>query len=311
MAASTAHPIVPARIPPATAVAAVAVTVVSWASAFPLIRLALSDMNPIPLASARFAIAAALVLAWLAWKRPPLPSARDGVLLAVCGFVGIAAYNVLLNTGQQTVPAGAASFIVNTVPIFTAILAFFALRERLTPWGWAGTVVSFLGVGLIASGQPGGLSFGAGASLVLAAALCSAVSFVLYKPLIDRYGALTCVAYAIVAGALFLSPWLPEAFTALERAPAATRLSVLALGVLPAAVGYATWSVALGHFGPARATNFLYLVPPTAMVLGFGLLGEVPGVETLVGGAVAIAGVIVVNTRGRRAASAPRRAGAT
>jgi len=70
--------------------------------------------------------------------------------------------------------------------------------------------------------------------------------------------------------------------------------------VLPAAIGYATWTYALGHFGAARATNFLYLVPPVATAIALPLLGETPGPQTLLGGAVAIAGVVLVNTRGRR-----------
>ncbi len=284
--------------------AAVAVTVLSWASAFPAIRLALRELAPIPLASARFAVAALLVLGWLAWRRPALPSLADALRFAACGLIGIAAYNILLNTGEQSVAAGAASFIVNTAPIITALLALLVLGERFGARGWAGTLVSFAGISLIASGQPGGLSFGAGASLVAGAALCMAVYVVVQKPLIARHGALACTAYTLLAGALLLSPWLPRAAGGLSGASGITVAAVVALGVLPAAIGYATWTIALGHFGAARAANFLYLVPPVATLMAIPLLGEVPGAQTLLGGAVAIAGVVVVNTRGRVRAAA-------
>jgi drug/metabolite transporter (DMT)-like permease len=59
-----------------------------------------------------------------------------------CGLLGIALYNALLNTGEQTVSAGAASFIVNTLPIFTALLAQSFLHERFNRWGWLGSLVS-------------------------------------------------------------------------------------------------------------------------------------------------------------------------
>ncbi|WP_343712778.1 DMT family transporter, partial [Inquilinus sp.] len=107
-------------------------------------------------------------------------------------------------------------------------------------------------------------------------------------------------------GALWLSPWLPEAAAELPVASAPTIAAVIGLGVLPAAIGYATWTYALGQFGAARATNFLYLVPPVATAIALPLLGEAPGPQTLLGGAIAIAGVVLVNTRGR---AAPRAAG--
>ncbi|RKU04241.1 EamA family transporter [Burkholderia sp. Nafp2/4-1b] len=285
---------------PLVAAGAVAFTIVSWASAFPFIRIGLHGLAPLQLAAARFATAAVLVLAWLAWRRPPRPSARDALRFLVCGFLGIALYNALLNTGEQTVSAGAASFIVNTLPIFTAVLAAVFLRERFNRWGWLGSLVSLAGIAVIAHGQPGGLVLGSGSTLILGAALCSASYFVLQRRLIPVYGALPCAAYTLLAGAVLLTPWLPGAIASLGGdASHDTALAVLVLGVFPAALGYATWTFALGYFGAARAANFLYLTPAVATVLSIVLTGERPGVETVCGGLLAIAGVIFVALRGR------------
>lgn len=279
--------------------AAVAFTIVSWAAAFPLIRIALNELAPIQLAAARFAIAAILIVAWLAWTRPPLPARSDALRIFLCGLAGIALYNIFLNTGQQTVAAGAASFIVNGAPIITALLALVFLNERFTIWGWIGTLVSFTGIGIIASGQPGGLSFGAGAMFIVGAAICTASYFVLQKPLVAKYGAMPCAAYTMLTGALLLSPWLPAATATLANASHLTIGAVVALAVFPAALGYATWTYALGYFGAARGSNFLYLIAPVATALAFLFTAEVPNVQTLAGGALAITGVIIVNTRGR------------
>ncbi len=51
-------------------------------------------------------------------------------MISIAAVLFIAAYAVLLNTGEQTVPAGPASFIINTMPVFTALIATFALGER-------------------------------------------------------------------------------------------------------------------------------------------------------------------------------------
>ena len=286
------------------AVLAVAVTVLSWASAFPLIRVGIRELGSLELAAARFTVASALSLAWLAFSRPPLPTRADALRFLLSGLIGISLYNGLLNQGERTVSAGAAAFVVNIAPILTAILATIFLRERFSLWGWGGALTSFAGVGLIALGQPGGLAFGGGASLVAGAALCTASYFVIQRPLVPRYGALACTAYTILSGTLFLLPFLPGALPVLG-APGATRLAatVVALGVFPAAIGYAAWTYALGRFGAARAANFLYLVPPVAAMVGYAALGESLSALTLIGGAIAILGVVIVNSLGRPSAN--------
>lgn len=286
-------------MPPLGLFAALA-TVLLWASAFPAIHVALASFDPVPLAALRFAIATPLWLAWALWRNPALPALPDLGRLLLCGAIGILLYNILLNSGQVTVSAGAASFIVNTVPVITAILAAIFLRERYGAWAWIGSGLSFAGVALIASSQPGGLSFGGGSILVLGAACCQALFFVLQRPLITQYGAKTCAASVITLGALCLSPWVPEAVTQAQAASWEGLAAVVYLGIVPAAIGYATWGVAQAAFGAGRAANFLYLVPPVAVVLAFFTTAEIPGVLTLLGGTVAIAGVVVVNLRGRR-----------
>ena len=80
---------------------------------------------------------------------------------------------------------------------------------------------------------------------------------------------------------------------------------MVVLGVFPGALGFVIWSFVLGHFGAVRATNFFYLVPPLATCLAVILAGEFPGIRTLIGGAIAVVGVILFNARGRAAKSAP------
>ncbi len=283
------------------AAGAVAFTVFVWALSFPLNKIALAEIEPLPLAAARFLVASMVVLAWLAWKRPALPTLRDALRFLACGLIGIALYNGLLNGGQRSVSASAASFIVNTVPIFTALFSTLFLGERLTRWGWAGMAIGFGGVGVIVAGQPGGLTFGSGAILIFGAAIAQAAFFVIQKPLVPRFGALASTAYTMIAGTILLVPWLGEGLESLRQAatPLVTIPVVIALGVFPAALGYAAWNRAIAYFGAARAATFLYLVPAVATVLAFAISGELPGLSILAGGLIAIAGVALVGARGR------------
>lgn len=282
------------------AAGAAVITVLSWASAFPFIQIGLHSLTPMQLAAARFATAAVLVLVWFAWRRPRLPTGLDALHFVLCAFLGIVLYNALLNTGEQTVAPGAASFIAGTMPLFTALLACAFLGERFNRRGWLGSLLSLAGIAVIAHGQPGGLTLGSGSTLILGAALSTAGFFVLQRRLICAYGASASTAYTLLAGALLLLPWLPGALGALADAPGSVWTAVLMLGVFPAALGYATWSVTLDYFGAARAANFLYLIPAVATAFSMALTGERPGLSTLFGGLLTIVGVVFVAWRGRR-----------
>lgn len=279
---------------------AVAGTIITWAASFPAIGYALREIDPLPLASIRFALASLLGIAWfLCSPRRDMP-ARDYAMVALCGLLGIAAYNILLNSGQATVSAGAASFIVNTQPLFMAGLAVIFLKEKFNRWSWLGTLLGFAGVATIASGQSGGLGFGSGAMLILGAAACAAIFSVMQRPLFARNGALDVTAFVLIAGAVALLPWLYSGATQFRNASGATALTVLFLAIAPAAIGQTCWTYALKSYGAARAGQFLYLIPPCAVGLSWVGLGETPVSTTLVGGALALLGVIVVNSWGRR-----------
>ncbi|TJW80733.1 MAG: DMT family transporter, partial [Mesorhizobium sp.] len=193
-----------------TAAIAVALTVVGWASAFPAIRAGLVAFGPLELGALRFAIAAVPAAIFLAVKRPALPRLDELWRFAFGGAVFVALYTAMLNFGELTVSAGAAGFIINVSPIFTAIMAMALLGERFSGLAWAGTLLSFAGIGIIAMGEGQGLHFNNGALLVLGSALCSAVNTIVQKPLFARHHPLTISASNMVLGALCLLPFLPN-----------------------------------------------------------------------------------------------------
>jgi drug/metabolite transporter (DMT)-like permease len=279
------------------AVTAIVVTIFAWASAFPAIRAGLAAFGPLELGAVRFAIAAVPAAIFLAVTRPVLP-ARDELWRFGAGGIGfVALYTALLNFGELTVSAGAASFIINVSPILTAVFAMTFLDERFTRLAWAGTFLSFAGIGVIALGEGQGIRFDTGALLILGAALCTSVNTIAQKPLFARHNPLTVSAWNMVIGAIFLLPFLPNG---LEQAAVASNEGFWAavyLGIVPSLVAYGSWAVALSRLPASRASNFLYCVPPVATLIGFVWLGEAPGLLGIVGGALALAGVAIVNLK--------------
>lgn len=274
-------------------------TIVVWAAAFAGIRVGLTSFGPVELGALRFLIAGVPAAVYLLVMRPPLPARGELWRFVWGGVVFIGLYTTLLNTGEQTVPSGAASFIINVSPIITALFAVLTLGERFSLQAWLGTALSFAGVGLIAYGQ-GGLVFNHDALLILGAAICTASGMIVQKPLFPRHHPLTVSAWNMVLGALTLSPALPSAFAEVPQASGAAIGALFFLGLLASLAGYATWTIVLSRLPASRAANFLYSLPPLAAVIGYVWLGEVPVWLTVIGGAMSLAGVVLVNWQRRR-----------
>jgi drug/metabolite transporter (DMT)-like permease len=102
-----------------------------------------------------------------------------------------------------------------------------------------------------------------------------------------------------VFGALALLPWAPGALHSLVTASPSSTLAVLYLGLFPAAIGNLTWAYALSRLPAGRAATALYLTAPIAMLISWLFLGEQPAVLALLGGAVVIGSVALVNLRPR------------
>lgn len=278
---------------------AIGITLIFWASAFAGIRAGLTAYAPGHLALLRFLVASAVLALYALLTRMPLPRGRDLPAILLLGFVGITVYHLALSYGEVTVTAGAASLLIASGPVFTALLATSFLGERLRPWGWLGIGVSFGGVALIALGEGEGVRFDPGAFLILLAALGTSLYFVFQKPYLRRYSALQFAAYTIWAGTLFMLIYLPGLAGVVRSAPLEATLAIVYLGIFPAALAYVTWTYALSRAPASIAASFLYLSPVLATLIAWAWLREMPTALSLAGGGLSLCGVILVNTRGR------------
>jgi drug/metabolite transporter (DMT)-like permease len=211
-------------------------------------------------------------------------------------------YQLLLNAGERVVPAGTASLLVATAPVYASLLAAAFLGERPGRRQWAGSAVALAGTAVIAASH--GLGFGASALIVLAAAVLQAIFHTTQKPLLARYTGFEVTAYAMWAGTAFILPWTGSLLKALPQAVGPAIASAVFLGLAPSAAGFVLWAHAMARLDVGRVTLSLYLVPAAAIGIALVWLGQVPGPVELAGGAIALGGVIWA--RSRRPALPPR-----
>ncbi|MFE2565594.1 DMT family transporter [Streptomyces mirabilis] len=204
------------------------------------------------------------------------------------------AYQILLNWGEVHVEAGTASLLIAIAPVFSVLLGSLFLGERLTRDIVVGSVVALVGAAVVSLAQ-GTSGFSVSALVILAAAVVQGVYHFASKPLLRHYTGLEVATYAMVAGMVFALPLIPATWHATVHAPASALASAAYLGLLPSALGFVIWAYAVARLPLAVSTAALYLVPPVALVVSFVWLAEVPRPIALAGGAISVAGVILIS----------------
>ena len=287
------------------ALVAALITVVVWASAFVGIRDLVGAFSPGSIALGRLTIGV-VALGLVVLRRGWQPVARRDLLLIVgSGITWFALYNLTLNEAERHVDAGTASMLVNTGPIFIALFAATFLGEGLPSRLWAGIGIAFAGsvvIGLSTSGPAAGQGSEAGVLgilLCIASAVLYGVGVTFQKPALRRVSPLQVTWIACLTGWMICLVFTP---TFLEEAASAapTKLAwLLYLGLFPTSIGFLTWTYALSRTEAGRLGAMTYLVPPVVIVMSWVVLGEVPPLLAIAGGAACIAGVIVARMPAR------------
>lgn len=284
------------------AAGAAAVTVVLWASAFVSIRSAGEEYSPGALALGRLLVGAVVLVGICLVRREGLPPRAAWPGIAISGLLWFGFYSVVLNWGEQQVDAGTAALVVNIGPILIALLAARVLGDPMPPRLLAGMAVSFAGavtVGLSMSG--GGGSSVLGVVLCLLAAVGYAGGVVAQKPALGHASALQVTTYGCLVGAVLCLPFAGQLVGDVADASLSATLNMVYLGVFSLALAFTTWAYALARTTASSMGATTYAVPALVVLMSWLALGEVPGLLTLAGGALCLAGVAVSRSRARSA----------
>jgi drug/metabolite transporter (DMT)-like permease len=224
--------------------------------------------------------------------------------MLVMSIINITIPFLLITWAEQSVESSLAAILTSPVPLFAIVLSsFFLPDEPIRVNGVIGLVVGFIGVVIITSrGLTGEGSSLTGEIALLGAAFSYAAGAVYSRrnvrgipPMIPAVFQVTFAA--IITGTvaiLFEHPW-----TAQPDVEAI--FSILWLGILGSGLAYLAVFRLFAHWGATRTTLVAYLLPVVGIVLGYLVLDETVDARIIIGTALVIAGIGLVNSRfGRR-----------
>jgi drug/metabolite transporter (DMT)-like permease len=288
------------EIPP-LAWAALGVVYVVWGSTYLAIRVAIETLPPMLMASFRFLVAGSILYAFAIRRgdrdgdRPGAPQWRSAAIVGTLLFLG---GNGGVVWAEQHIPSGIAALIVATVPLWMALIAFVALRERLRGVAVAGLVVGFAGTALLIRPSGSGGTDLLGALAVVGASLSWSIGS-LYarraplpkRPLVSAGMQLLCGGavmgvVGIVGGELGRVE--PSQFS---------RSSVLALAylvVFGTLLAFPCYAWLLQSAPTSMVSTYAYVNPVVAVVLGWAFANERIEPLTIVAGAIIVVAVAMI-----------------
>jgi len=266
-----------------------------WGASFLFMRIAAPVFGPVVLVEVRVAIAAACLLALLAWRNGLKPLRTNAVPLLFLGIVQTAVPFVLFSYAVLSITGGLASILNATAPMWAALIAWLWLRQSFRAPQWLGLAIGMGGVGLLVWGKvdfrPDSTEWSA--TLAIGAGVLASIFYGLAGNYTKRYLAsvdsLAVATGSQIAAALVLLPlalwWWPTGAIDVRAWSA-----VIALGIACTALAYIIFFRLLQNVGAVRALAVTFLIPLFAVFWGGVFLAEPIGAQMIIGGAVILFG---------------------
>jgi drug/metabolite transporter (DMT)-like permease len=272
----------------------------TWGASYLFIKVAVEDIEPATMMSARLLLAAAVLLGYLLVSTgvrvalTELRAAWRAVL--VLGLLNAALPFWLIAWGEQHIDSSVAAIAQATVPFFNLLLGLRFLPHDKVSWGRvAGLGLGAAGVAVLAGFNPvGGWWAAVGTLAVVLSSVSYAASGVYGQLRVRTVRGPVLATGSIVVGGLVLLP-LGIAQAPTERPDGAAIASVLALALLGTAFAQLVLYRMLLLHGSAKVSLVTYLMPAFAIVYGAVLLAEPITISVLGGLALILAGVALAS----------------
>lgn len=205
--------------------------------------------------------------------------------------------------GLKMVSPTFAAVILSTIPLFSPIIAYFTLKERVNTANIVGIVISLIGVLAISFDKNGDfLANPLGVILLFAAVFISISYSVSVRKLSKYYNETSIVTYQNISGILLFTPLF---FVVDFNKPALafhaeSLVAVVLLAVFASALAFLFYANSLNKFGVARTNIFLNLLPAITAFLSVTILGESITTQKIIGISVVIFGLFISQVKFRK-----------
>lgn len=271
------------------------ITITGWALAFVLTRYALAYIQDTSVGYLRNTIASMTLLGVIWWMKLKIFDRKDILYFLLSGATGFFLFMITFNKGAQYATAATSSVILATVPIFTALLASVFYKERLRWFQWMAIAIQFGGMMILTQGK-GGISAPQGVIWLLLAALSLSVYNIVQKQLTKKYTSIQVSIFSIIIGAIPFLFYTPKLIADLPNFTPMVWMSVIAMGVFSSAVAYVSWAKAFSLAeNTSQVSNYMFVTPLLATIIGIVLLGEIPDRNFLTGASIIFFGLILFN----------------
>jgi len=275
---------------------------VTWAVTGLLVRSLMADLGSVAVNALRSSVGGALLVAWVLGTRGIAPfasiSAGALALLALSIVAAVTIGDTMFFESTRALGLGRAMTVSMTYPVGAALLAAAFLDEPITPALAAGTLLTLGGLTLIVAPwaqRAPGERFWLGVGTATLASLAWAVSVVFLKSPLDDIEPVTAQAIRLplAAATLWVTPWARGALGGLRRRDPSVLARLAGLSVLNA-VSSVMFVAGVKHAGVAVATVLSSTAPMFAIPLAVVFLGERLSLGALLGAAVTLAGIVVL-----------------
>ncbi|MBR1227357.1 MULTISPECIES: DMT family transporter [unclassified Bradyrhizobium] len=275
-----------------------------WGGSFFFNGVVLRELPPLTLVLLRVALASIILLPLLWIYRIDFPKGVSGwkPFFAIGLFNNVLPFSLIV-AGQTTIPSGLASILNATTPLFTVVVMATAGEEKLQARRIAGVVVGLIGVVILRGWNFDGDGFwsgqGIGILLCLAGAFSYGLAALLARRLLSNSPPLGTATFQLLASSIMMMvvagfverPWQ------LSMPGVATWFAVIGLAVLSTALAYIVFFQILRRSGATNVMLVTLLIPVTAIVLGYLVLGEEISLREIAGALVIGSALLLIDGR--------------
>lgn len=271
----------------------------TWGAGWPVLKILSENVSWEVATFWRLALMSIAFLPVLWWNKKPLYIAKPAWIWVILSGLLYALFSCLSFLGVEVATAGAGGMIITTLsPVISVLIAIVFTRFRPTVRHMIGLGLGLVGGAVMVELWDGNLLTNSGNLIFIVAALTWSVVGVLSQYAQVHLDPIRYTFFlGLIATAVMFFVAYPHGILQVFDQGVRFWSALLYLAIMTQTVASTIYFVASGKIGSAKAGSYMLLVPLFALISSYILLDEVPSRALLVGGAMGIAAVYVINQK--------------